>query len=360
MADHTPIEWTDSTWNPIGGCSLASPGCTHCYAQRMAGTRLASHPLYAGTTQATKTGPVFNGHLTRAPDDHPVWTWPLRWRGAKHPKLGAGKPSMIFVGDMSDLFHEDRPDADIDRVFAVMELAPQHIFQVLTKRAERMRKYLSAYGVGGRLTKAAFAFGRSLPATGGEADDRNWLYYPARLKWPLPNVLAGVSVEDQTRADERIPHLLATPAAKRFISAEPLLGPIRLRNLYPITDDEDGVFIEGVHGNTPRIDWVICGGESGPNARPAHPNWAGSLRDQCASAGVPFFFKQWGTYQPFSTSCLSVGGSGPFTPSVAWPNGLIGAGNAETCGGPGISLGRVGKKAAGRLLDGRTHDEFPA
>ena len=140
MAANTGVEWTDATWNPVGGCSVHSPGCTHCYAQRMA-ARLPNHPVYRSVVSSTKSGPVFNGTLTRAPDDHPVWTWPLRWRGAKNPKRGAGKPSLIFVGDMCDLFHEARPDEDIDRVFAVMALCPQHTFQVLTKRADRMLAY---------------------------------------------------------------------------------------------------------------------------------------------------------------------------------------------------------------------------
>ena len=137
------IEWTDATWNPIGACSIKSPGCIYCYAQGLAGTRLKHHALYAGTTDIVKDRPVFNGHLTAAPDDHPVWTWPMRWRGARNPRLGPGKPSMIFVGDMSDLFHEDRPEETIDRVFDVMKLSPSHIFQVLTKRASRMLEYLS-------------------------------------------------------------------------------------------------------------------------------------------------------------------------------------------------------------------------
>lgn len=138
----TKIEWTDASWNPIGGCSIRSPGCNPCYAQKLAGTRLRHHPLYAGTTTVVKGKPVFNGRLTAAPDDHPVWTWPLRWRGAKNPKLGPGKPSLIFVGDMSDLFHEDRPEAQIDRAVGAIVYS-RHIGQLLTKRPERMLAYFT-------------------------------------------------------------------------------------------------------------------------------------------------------------------------------------------------------------------------
>lgn len=140
MGEHTGIEWTDATWNPIGGCSIASPGCTNCYAQRLAGTRLQHLPLYAGTTTDSKAGPVFNGHMTVADDDAAVWTWPLRWRGSKTPRRGAGARSMIFVGDMSDLFHRNRPRHVIDRVFAVMAMAGRHDFQVLTKRPDVIRR----------------------------------------------------------------------------------------------------------------------------------------------------------------------------------------------------------------------------
>lgn len=143
MGDKTSIEWTDATWNPVGGCSIKSTGCIHCYAQRLCGTRLAKHPLYAGTTTPSKNGPMFNGKLTAAADDADVWTWPLRWRGSKTPKLGAGMPSLIFAGDLSDLFHEERPDEVVDRVIAAAMMS-QHTLQILTKRPDRMHEYFAA------------------------------------------------------------------------------------------------------------------------------------------------------------------------------------------------------------------------
>jgi protein gp37 len=289
MGTSTGIEWTDATWNPIGGCSIASPGCINCYAQSLAGSRLKQHPLYTGTTDMVKGKHVFNGHLTAAPLDHPVWTWPLRWRGARKPRLGLGKPSMIFVGDMSDLFHEDRPDEIIDRVFAVMALCPHHIFQVLTKRAERMRDYCSRLKERSvEIAQRAVWLGIWDDPEAAAADTVNAL--DAGF---LPNVWFGVSAERQQEADERIPYLLATPASVRFVSCEPLLDLLRL--------DSIGVFGSlGLESALCQIDQVIIGGESGKNARPMHPEWALALRDQCGASGTAFFFKQWGGLRPKS------------------------------------------------------------
>lgn len=361
MAANTHIEWTDATWNPVGGCAVCSPGCTNCYAQRLA-ARLPDHPVYKGVVSPSKAGPVFNGTLTRAPDDHPAWTWPLRWRGAKTPKLGAGKPSMIFVGDMCDLFHEDRPVADIDRVFAVMALCPQHIFQVLTKRSARMRDYCVSLSESEdhleRICDAAVRVTAS-PCAAHVED--------ATL--PLPNVWFGVSSERQKEADERIPDLLQTPAAVRFISAEPLLGPVDLTRLGESGNDmvcdalRGEYFVPGCgsvssktfRGN--RLDWVIPGGESGPNARPMHPDWPRSLRDQCAAAGVPFFFKQWGGWLPLGEDAATWGRD--------WflidKNGVddLPDGRVPMYDEGEYAARRVGKKAAGHLLDGKECREFP-
>jgi len=204
---------------------------------------------------------------------------PLRWR----------KPRRIFVNSMSDLFHQDVPDEWIDRVFAVMALAPQHTFQVLTKRPERMRAYMTTRQ---RDTvypdRAVLAY---LPAP-----DPLSLRTPS---WPLPNVWLGKSVEDQPTADARIPHLLATPAAVRFVSAEPLLGPVDLT-----------AYMFGAHQTEEtdwcarRLNWLIVGGESGPGARPMHPDWARSLRDQCAAASVPFFMKQMARKAPIPADLM--------------------------------------------------------
>jgi len=353
MAETSHIEWTDATWNPVTGCSVVSPGCKNCYAMKLAGTRLRDHPSRVGLTQWTKSGPVWTGEVRL----NEQWlSQPLSWR----------RPRRIFVCAHGDLFHEDVPDEWIDRVFAVMALAPRHTFQVLTKRAARMRAYLSTHrwhlwGAIGRALDAA-RWASLPPVMGGDHT-------------PLPNVWLGVSVEDQQRADDRIPYLLATPAAVRFLSCEPLLGPVdltwldlaavearerepsgltRLDALTGIHSDDENGDIPGIWGEPdPRVDWVICGGESGAAARPMHPDWARSLRDQCAAAGVPFFFKQWGAWAPDpSANCIEAS-------TAYWPDGTIGAGSAEMNGGLGTSFWQVGKKAAGRLLDGVAHDGMP-
>jgi protein gp37 len=220
MGDNSAIEWTDATWNPVTGCTKVSPGCKHCYAERLA------HRL-----QAMRNPRYKNGFALTLQRDQ--LTLPLRWR----------TPKRIFVNSMSDLFHESVPVDYIREVFETMTTADWHMFQVLTKRADRL---------------AALA---------------------ADLPWPA-NVWQGVSVES-ARYTPRIASLRAVPAAIRFLSVEPLLGPIRSLPL-------DG------------IDWVIVGGESGPGHRPVDPTWICQIRDQCIEAGVPFFFKQWGGRTPKS------------------------------------------------------------
>ena len=235
MAQSSPIEWTEATWNPVTGCTKVSPGCKHCYAERMAGR------LRAMGLRSYRNGFA----LTLQPQ---ALEAPLRWR----------RPRAIFVNSMSDLLHQGVPTAYIEAVFDVMRRAHWHRFQVLTKRSERLVR-----------------LGR-------------------RLDWPA-NVWMGVSVESE-RYRFRIDHLRETPARVRFLSLEPLLGPL------PDLD------LAG-------IDWAIVGGESGPGARPMQHAWVADLRDQCRRAGVPFFFKQWGG---------------------------------------------VNKKRGGRLLDGVIWDEMPA
>jgi protein gp37 len=234
MADHSGIEWTDATWNPVTGCTKISPGCKHCYAERLA-TRLRAmgNPRY-------RDGFAVTLHADQL-------TLPLRWKRSKR----------IFVNSMSDLYHEAVPDDFIRRVFDVMLAAPQHVFQILTKRSDRVA-----------------ALASSLP-------------------W-APNVWQGVSVENADYVS-RIDDLREVPAAVRFLSVEPLLGPIRDLPLA-------------------LIDWVIVGGESGGRRRPVDPEWVRGIRDQCVVAHVPFFFKQWGGRTP---------------------------------------------KSGGRVLDGRTWDEMP-
>ena len=276
------IEWTDVTWNPTRGCSRVSPGCEHCYAERMA--HRLNHPggAYEGLTRLTSRGPVWTGEVRLVSDQ---LTAPLRWR----------KPRMVFVNSMSDLFHEKVDTEFIRSAFEVMAACPQHTFQLLTKRPKQMQKVIDWISV---------TFDGSI----GTPRNRQTL---ERIPWPLPNVWLGISAENQDAADARIPLLLDTPAAVRFVSAEPLLGALVLEKL-------------GRHwlgppsqsaGMNYGLDWVIVGGESGPGARPMDATWVRSIRDQCVRASVAFFFKQWGG---------------------------------------------VHKKKTGRILDERTWDEMPS
>jgi len=335
MSAQSSIEWTDATWNPVTGCTKVSPGCDNCYAETFA-------ERWRGTPgHHFETG--FD--VTLRPN---ALTMPLRWR----------KPRRVFVNSMSDLFHKDIPDEYIAKVFAVMARTPQHTYQILTKRHGRMRSLLGG-GLGAGLQ-------RLLEATADE-DTAQALY---DAPWPLPNVWLGVSVEDQKHADLRIPALLETPAAVRFLSCEPLLGPVDLKQaVIPMGSERGhGLTASYVHaGGCCRkfhgIDWVIVGGESGTGARPMHPQWARDLRDQCVTAGVPFFFKQWGAWGPLQhpfdyvtdddrCQVVSSGGNLAGRPWLGWKR-QHGHEQSEV-------MRRYGKKAAGRVLDGRTWDEFPA
>jgi protein gp37 len=352
MADGTKIEWTDATWNIINGCSVVSPGCTNCYAMRLAGTRLKHHPSRAGLTGETKAGPVWTGE-TRF--NEPVLLDPIRWR----------RPRKIFVCAHGDLFHESVPDEWLDRVFAVMALASQHVFQVLTKRPERMRDYAHALVTGNRsIWAAARDLGLNAAGIAETMTMLDWGGYEWRGANPLPNVWLGTSVEDQKRADERIPILLDTPAAVRWLSCEPLLGPIDLGvhmvavHHHPDNRDRESSAMQSlikaardsIGGG---IDWIVAGGESGPGARPMHADWVRPLRDQCAAAGVPFMFKQWGDWFPYG----EIDGDGHQNSRDrgersglwhVWPAPLGGF----AC--------LIGKRQAGRALDGVQHDGYPA
>lgn len=345
MADGTNIEWTDATWNPVTGCSIKSMGCAHCYAMRLSGTRLRNHPSRAGLTDESKTGPVFNGKVRF----NEQWlAQPLGWKRKRR----------IFVCAHGDLFHENVPDEWIDKVFAVMTLAPQHQFQVLTKRAERMRQYCETV----TLTRL-MAASQVIPPIGPRA---------VALQWPLPNVWLGVSAERQQEADQRIPHLVEAPAALRFVSLEPLLGPINLFNFIGPWGPK------GSLQAPPQLDWVIVGGESGNGARPMQADWARAIRDQCAQAGVAFFFKQWGHWLVGRRISRDDGG----LDHIVFPDGdefhvvsdghdivLCGADDAKQpthlwrefwADGHGNLCKRLSKKAAGRLLDGVEHNGMPA
>lgn len=351
MAETSTIEWTDSTWNPITGCTLVSEGCRHCYAAQLAATRLQNHPSRKGLARVNAAGEAkFTGEVRL----NEQWLdQPLRWR----------RPRRIFVVAHGDLFHEGVPDEWIDRVFAVMALAPQHTFQVLTKRPERMRNYMlglerdwerrladrgaADFGDEAACFIANFINGwiapRGTPFAGDPANG-------SRKRWPLPNVWLGTSVEDQATADVRIPDLLDAQAAVRFISAEPLLGPIDLNGLPCGVQRNMSALGPGyLFAEGPFVDWVIVGGESGKHARPMHPDWARALRDQCVAAGVPFFFKQWGEWLHEDQNWTShFARSDPA--------------DAHTIKGfpeDGTWAVRVRKSQAGRVLDGRTWDETP-
>lgn len=356
MADKTGIEWTDATWNPVRGCSRVSAGCQNCYAETVAGRFSGAGMAYEGLIAK---GGQWNGQIKLVPD---ALGQPLSWK----------KPRKIFVNSMSDLFHENVPTDFIDQVFAIMACAKQHTFQILTKRPERMRYY-------------AKRVAESQPH-----DEVNMAVFDAAncldgsfATWPLPNVWLGVSVEDQETADERIPLLLQTPAAVRWISAEPLLEAVDLKRfiasprhymtrcehcswhgsseLCGTNFDGDDIICpeccQSICGDdAPGLDWVVVGGESGKNARPMHPDWARSLRDQCKAAGVPFLFKQWGEWQP------------TFNGNFCWKSSRMFV-EQDGCDSTGWSIDRhssstanmqrVGKKSAGRLLDGVPHDEYP-
>lgn len=360
------IEWTQDTWNPIVGCSIVSPGCTNCYAMKMA-ARIEGMNAEALASGRKPTGPHYDG-TTHSVNGNNVWTGKLARASAKTltEPLRNRKPTVYFVNSMSDLFHESVPDEWIDEVFAVMAASPQHTFQVLTKRSARMRKYMLQTELPARWRRAARTLARPCLLTeerqGSEPDHR------AGTPWPLPNVWLGVSTERQKEADERIPDLLATPAAVRFISAEPLLGPIDLMNLHW---KEAGLGIDAVRGRIfgagtsisadGKLDWVIVGGESGPGSRPMHPDWARALRDQCLAAGVPFFFKQWGNWYPIIDRDKEGWDKAPLRSDRDCEKYRI----LNFAGGQGFHgervhlMQRYGKKQAGRELDGVRHDETP-
>ena len=274
MGAKTGISWTDATWSPVTGCSKVSPGCANCYAETLALTRLAGKPGYPGLPWTPENA---EANVVLRPDR---LDQPLRWR----------KPRRIFVNSMSDLFHEQVPDEFILAVFDVMNRATYngganagrirdaeregHIFQVLTKRPNRMRTFVS------RL--------RFDPVAGLSLDGPGWQFMN-------PGIWLGTSVENQRWADERIPELFATPARVRFLSMEPLLGPVDLRAaLFGWCPEHDfsGFCIQRHHEGVQHLSWVIVGGESGSGHRPMDPAWVRDIANQCDAAGIPLFVKQ--------------------------------------------------------------------
>lgn len=288
------IEWCTHTWNPVIGCSRVTEGCRNCYAERMA-LRHASNPKtpqYHGLTKGGK----WTGSARFLPER---LDQPSRWR----------KPSKVFVCSMSDLFHESIGAPAIYLILDAMARESRHTFQVLTKRPQRMRLILEPW--------------------------RNGLVEPP------PNVWFGVSVHDQASADYAIPLLLQTPAAVRWVSYEPALGPVDFSVYLPMERPTipDASPIRW-------LDWLVMGGESGPSARPMHPQWARDVRDQCRASGTPFMFKQWGRWMPQSQHQGSEWLVDRYEQNYLDP---------ITC----EKTYRVGKRKAGRLLDGVLHDEYP-
>ncbi len=358
----TPIEWTHipgytgETLNPVIAigpdgkrgwhCEVVSAGCKNCYAEKMnRGARF----LGTGRRYQLKQREEVKIEL-----HEPTLLKPLSWK----------QPRAIFWMDMSDAFGEWVPFEWIDKFLAIAALTPQHIHMFLTKRPERMAEYFATHT---GLTRAQL-IGIEASRVGGRFEG---------TPFPLHNVWLGTSVEDQKAADTRIPHLLRCPAAVRFLSCEPLLGPVDLTDIpwpedrprFPATDDisDSRCSLSEIEGT--RIHWVIAGGESGPGARPMHPDWPRSLRDQCETAGVPFFFKQWGAWLPWSDFCDNDIDDNPEITrfdTMEWDEGkwrdvgrpmwcdtFDGDVDGEQC------VGKVGKHKAGRILDGKTHGAFP-
>ena len=322
----TKIEWVQNpdgtqgkTWNPITGCDKISTGCKNCFAERMA-RRLAGRYGYP------KAPNHFDVTLHYDRRDEPV-----RRR----------KPTTYFVCSMGDLFHEDIEWADIAEIWEVMAWAEQHTFQVLTKRPQRMLEFLLDY----------------------------WMQSEHHSGVVLPNVWLGITAENQATADERIPLLLQTPAAVRFVSCEPLLGAIDVEKYLQqwqcpdcFTWQHTSTFCDSCgteqwenidNANKRGLDWVIVGGETGPGARPMHPQWARDIRDQCQAAGVPFFFKSWGAWVPGANDRTGqLRNHGHFCADGQWINLSHQKSTA-------VFMSRVTKKRSGHLLDGREWREFP-
>lgn len=297
----TKIEWADMTINPVVGCSPCSPGCDNCYAERFA-ARLAKNP---------KTAKKYSGVV----DEKGKWTGVIDFDVSCLVKLPR-KPKRIFVGSMCDLFHDSVMDNHLEQIMGHLGLTrdnAHHTFMLLTKRPERMRDFFT-----------------------------RWEPYRK-----VTNVWLGVTVCNQAEADAKIPVLLQTPAAVRFVSIEPMLGPVNLRGklCHWTCHGGSGSWFSPVPGKVHHrlLYWVICGGETGPGARPMHPDWVRGLRDQCQGARVPFFFKSWGEWAP---NCLC---------GAKRPHPII---QRPTPGHVGCMF-KCGKRRAGRLLDGVEHNEFP-
>ena len=360
MADRSAIEWTDATWNPVRGCTRVSPGCVNCYAERVAARFSGQGLPYHGLADMRGGQPRWTGALSFGHD----LDAPLRWRG----------PRRIFVNSMSDLFLFGLEEvATVFAVAVAAHILRGHVLQILTKRSAAMRAMLAdpAFWDQVNAMASAHVLGGTDPLDRRSGDARARLgdYGP---DVPPPGLWLGVSAEDQRRADERIPDLLATPAAVRFVSAEPLLGPLDLRWAMrsPIAIASGflkrGSFAPGLETLRP-LDWIIVGGESGPSARPMHPDWARSLRDQCAAADVPFLFKQHGEFRPLGpihadddAFLHAIVAADARRSLILCDDGRKWPDEAGQPPDDAWMMERVGKARAGRLLDGVAHDGMPA
>lgn len=335
--NRTKIEWCDMTINPIVGCSKCSPGCDNCYAERIA-ARMANHP-----------NPKVSGKYAGVVDDRGKWTGKMNVDLSclrKFPK----EPSRIFVGSMCDLFHERATRLVIAEFLDVVASHPQHIFMLLTKRPARMRDEIVFYTEG---------------------------LLPPRCP-VLPNLWLGATVCNQAEADEKIPLLLQVPAAKRFVSIEPMLGAVDLTSIKHREEDAEwrvncltaeawcdnstsaSAYCDSADG-VEKLDWVICGGETGPKARPMHPDWVRSLRTQCVAAGVPFFFKSWGEWEEFYDRDRD-DPDWREVPSIGSHRNerfVNLDGRHGFHGKRVLAMRRVGKRRSGRLLDGCEWNEVP-
>lgn len=327
MAENTKIEWTDHTFNPWIGCTKVGPGCDHCYAENLMDKRMGV-AVWGPGNERVRTKPA-------------NWKMPLRWNAQADAFMAQhGRRQRVFCASLADVFDNAVDPQWRADLFELIAATPNLDWLLLTKRIGNV----------GNMLPVPFDFDRH-----------------------FPNVWIGATIVNQAEADRDIPKLLQVPARVRFLSMEPLLGPVDLTSIdvfggdaviFPLKGTTNCVNDEGEPADdVPALDWVIVGGESGPGARPMHPDWARSLRDQCEAAGVPFLFKQWGDWAPVTES--------PVHPEATrLPGNLCKVSHdgvtadhyiaISTDGGRRrYELQRVGKKAAGRLLDGRTWDGFP-
>lgn len=309
MAENSKIEWCGPTWPIVTGCEEDGPECANCYAVRGA-HRMGSNPN-------PKLSEVYQGLTARKGSKNKLhWNGQIRllWDRLDWPAKRFKPGDKVFVTSMGDLHHKDVPNEFLLEVYKVMEANPDKIFQVLTKRPQNLRRWVC----------------EDAPKL------HNW------QGWPLPNVWVGTSVGRQ-QSTWRIDELVKTPAVIRFLSCEPLLGPLDLSKWLPNPESWSENIARAWDEDTHTVDWIIAGGESGPNARPVNPDWVRWLRDQCQQAEVDFFFKQWGEWLPCDHD----------------PESLKFGKPVDTLIGETYSYRKVGKKAAGRLLDGREWSEMP-